>query len=620
MGAVSTAARRRFETTMPYRPEVDGLRAVAVCSIIFYHAGVPAFRGGYLGVDVFFVISGYLITGNIVRELIDGRVSVWDFYDRRIRRIVPALLVVMIISTAAAYFLMLPDDLENFGQSLVATSLFANNVLLLLTSGYFELESTFKPLMHTWSLAVEEQYYLVVPLALWAVFRLGAMNALLWGIFGTVVASFALSVWASKAMPVADFLLFPFRAWELGAGAIAVLVEAKVRIWRGPCTLFGVVSASAGLAMIAAPIMLFGAKQSAPSFATLLPVFGTSLVLLFAQDEVGMGRILAMRPFVAVGLVSYSAYLYHQPVFAFVRITSLEEPSWKILLVLVPVIFMLAWASWRFVERPFRDRSKIQFRLVAWLLGPASATIVAIGLVMHMTSGFFSSWPELASQDSSYGMNQNIAYNLRPFSYLNRGFDQSSRPKLLVLGNSFARDFINMGLATGSFEGVELSYSNFGVCGFPASSPLVQADIARADFIVLGSGYSKCTVSALTQLHESTKAKLIVIGTKNFGWNNNAVMLLPKSERYTFRTKPLAPIVALNDIGAKTIGPATYVDIISMISDVDGRVPVFTPERKFISEDRAHLTEAGARYIGSIIFQHSPLNEIVEAGRKNVSR
>jgi peptidoglycan/LPS O-acetylase OafA/YrhL len=156
---------------------------------------------------------------------------------------------------------MLPDDLENFGQSLVATSLFANNILLLLTSGYFALEASFKPLMHTWSLAVEEQYYLVVPLLLWAIFRLGAMKALLWVVIGIVLASFALSVWASKAMPVADFLLLPFRAWELGIGAAAVLIEARLKSWRGPATHFGFVLAFAGLAMIAAAIALFGIRQ-----------------------------------------------------------------------------------------------------------------------------------------------------------------------------------------------------------------------------------------------------------------------------------------------------------------------------------------------------------------------
>jgi peptidoglycan/LPS O-acetylase OafA/YrhL len=606
---------------MQYRPEVDGLRAVAVCSVILYHAGVPAFGGGYLGVDIFFVISGYLITGNIVRELIDGRLSVWDFYDRRIRRIIPALLVVMIVSTVAAYCLMLPDDLENFGQSLVATSLFANNVLLLLTSGYFALEASFKPLMHTWSLAVEEQYYFVVPLVLWAAFRLGAMKALLWMVLGIVLASFALSLWAAKAMPVANFLLLPFRAWELGIGATAVLIEARLKNWRGPTTHFGCALAFAGLAMIAAPIVLFGIRPSQPSFVSLVPVLGTTLVLVFAQDTVGLGRLLAMKPIVALGIVSYSAYLYHQPVFAFARITRLEEPSWKVMLAYVPLVFLLAWVSWRFVEQPFRNRSKIRFRSVAWLLGPASVAVVAIGLAMHLTSGFFASWPELANDDPMFGTKQNIAYNSRPLAYLDRRFDaHSDRPKLLVLGNSQARDFINMAFESGHVDGIELSYSNAGVCNFGASTASLQENISRADFIVLGSGYSKCTAPGLAQLRELTQARLIVIGIKNFGWNNNAVMLLPTAERYSFRTKPLARIVAQNAIGSRMIDPAIYVDILAMISDAEGRVPVFTPTRKFISEDRTHLTEAGASYIGSIIFQHPALSEISKAGRNDASQ
>jgi peptidoglycan/LPS O-acetylase OafA/YrhL len=605
---------------MRYRPEVDGLRAVAVCSVILFHAGVPAFGGGYLGVDIFFVISGYLITGILVRELIDGRLSVWDFYDRRIRRIIPALLVVMIVSTVAAYCLMLPDDLENFGQSLVATSLFANNILLLLTSGYFALEASFKPLMHTWSLAVEEQYYLVVPLMLWAAFRLGAMKALLWMVCGVVLASFAFSVWASKAMPVANFLLLPFRAWELGIGAAAVLIQARLQSWRGPTTQFGFVLAFAGLAMIAAPMVLFGIRPPHPSFVTLVPVLGTALVLIFAQDKAGPGRLLAAKPVVALGLVSYSAYLYHQPVFAFARITRLEEPSWEVMLAYVPLIFLLAWASWRFVEQPFRNRSKIRFHSVAWLLGPASVAVIAIGLAMHLTSGFFASWPELANNDATFGAKQNIAYNLRPLAYLDRRFDaHSASPKLLVLGDSHARDFINMALEAGHIDGVKLSYSNFRACDFATSTPSLQENISRADFIVLGSGYSKCSARGLAQLRELSQAGLIVIGIKNFGWNNNAVMLLPATERYSFHAKPLARIVAQNALGSRMIDPATYVDILAMISDADGRVPVFTPTGKFISEDRTHLTKAGAIYIGAIIFQHPALSEISKAARKDAS-
>jgi hypothetical protein len=284
----------------------------------------------------------------------------------------------------------------------------------------------------------------------------------------------------------------------------------------------------------------------------LLPVLGTALILIFAQDKVGPGRLLAMKPVAAPGLVSYSAYLYHQPVFAFARITRLEEPSWKVMLAYVPLIFLLAWASWRFVEQPFRNRGEIRFHSVAWLLGPASVAVIAIGLAMHLTSGFFASWPELADNDATFGARQNIAYNLRPLAYLDRGFDaHSSRPKLLVLGNSQARDFINMALESGHIDGVELSYSNFGACDFGASTPLLQENISRADFIVLGSGYSKCAARGLAQLRELTRAKLIVIGIKNFGWNNNAVMLLPAAERYSFRTKPLARIVASNAIGAK---------------------------------------------------------------------
>ena len=217
-----------------YRPEIDGLRALAVFAIILYHTGAPAFGGGYLGVDIFFVISGYLITGILTCELLENRFSICNFYERRIRRIIPALLVLIVVVTPAAFLLMLPDDLASYGQSVVATLLFANNILLLLTSGYFELEVIFKPLMHTWSLAVEEQYYVVVPLLLGAAFKLGGVRYLLWFLSGVVLISLGFSILASNIWPVANFLLISSRAWELGVGSIAMLVQSRLRHFCNP--------------------------------------------------------------------------------------------------------------------------------------------------------------------------------------------------------------------------------------------------------------------------------------------------------------------------------------------------------------------------------------------------
>ncbi|MEZ0244667.1 MAG: acyltransferase family protein, partial [Sphingomonas sp.] len=219
--------------SIAYRPEIDGLRAIAVIVVILFHGMVPGFRAGYIGVDMFFVVSGYLITGILVTELAEGRFSILRFYERRIRRIIPALMLVMLLSIPFALWLMLPDDLENFGQSLIGTTFFANNILLLITTGYFGIEVQFKPLMHTWSLGVEEQYYLLVPLMMWVAWRLGKVRGVFIGIAAVTIVSFLACLVLARLSTRADFLLIFSRGWELGAGSLAMLIEPRIRPLAG---------------------------------------------------------------------------------------------------------------------------------------------------------------------------------------------------------------------------------------------------------------------------------------------------------------------------------------------------------------------------------------------------
>jgi len=339
-----------------YRPEIDGLRAVAVVAVLLYHAQLGIVPGGFLGVDIFFVISGFLITGIIEAELAAGRFSILRFYERRIRRIIPALMVMMLLCIPLAWRLMLPDDLENFGQSLIATTAFANNVLLMLTSGYFALAAEFKPLIHTWTLGVEEQYYLIVPLLLAAIFRWGGRRLTIVVIATITVLSFVVALVCVRYAPTAGFYLLPSRAWELGAGSLVALVP-------NPADRRGSLAAL-GLATITGSLLLAGERFAGLVWPMALPVAGTCLVLAYGRAATLTARVLAWRPAVIVGLISYSLYLYHQPVFAFARIASLDEPSRAPMALLIAPIFVLGWLSWRFLERPFRDRDRTRSRTV----------------------------------------------------------------------------------------------------------------------------------------------------------------------------------------------------------------------------------------------------------------
>jgi len=338
----------RCQGPMQYRSDIDGLRAVAVVPVILFHAGFAGFEGGFVGVDVFFVISGYLITGILIGELATGTFSIARFYERRARRILPALFVVMAACLPFAWLWMLPSQMKEFGQSIVATLLFSSNVLFWRQDDYFSASAELQPLLHTWSLSVEEQFYLIFPILLLVLWRFGRRQALI-SLVILAVLSFLVSEWASHRLPTANFFLAPMRAWELLAGAICAMVSA-----RRPFGSSSVLSI-AGLAMIIGAILVFDGDTPFPGVYALVPVTGAALILLFAGHDSLTARLLSRAPLVGLGLISYSAYLWHQPLFAFARIRSLTEPEPALMAALSGLSIVLAYLTWRFVERPFRS-------------------------------------------------------------------------------------------------------------------------------------------------------------------------------------------------------------------------------------------------------------------------
>lgn len=338
---------------MKYRREIDGLRALAVIPVILFHAGFERFGGGFIGVDVFFIISGYLITTIIVTDLEQGRFTLLDFYERRARRILPALFLVMSASMPMAWMWLLPSDMKDFSESLAAVAIFASNILFWHESGYFDAAADSKPLLHTWSLAVEEQFYVLFPLFLMFAWHFGKKTL---SLIIAVVALLSLvaSQVASELAPSANFFLLPTRAWELAIGSAA----AFYRVQQPHISAASPTSHAAsilGILLILYAIFQFDDKTPFPSLYALVPTLGTLLIILFATPQTIPGRVLGSRAFVGIGLVSYSAYLWHQPIFAFARHRSLDEPSVQTFVSLSALILLLAYLSWRYVEKPFRN-------------------------------------------------------------------------------------------------------------------------------------------------------------------------------------------------------------------------------------------------------------------------
>ena len=375
-----------MSTLYAYRPEIDGLRAVAVIAVVIFHAQESLLPGGYVGVDIFFVISGFLITTIIQREIQLGRFSIAGFYDRRIRRIFPSLFVVMLAGIPLGWALMTPDQLKDFFQSILATGLFLSNVYFYLKTGYFEQSAQVLPLLHTWSLAVEEQYYVFFPL-LMMVLSLRRGRLLMPVLWLLLIASFALSTLWGTARPTLNFFMLPTRVWELLAGGLLALYFPVLRPWleaRKPVR--HALEAIGALGVLYGIFMLTPADPFPGPYAVPV-VLGTVLLIASSGPRMPVGRVLASKLAVGIGLISYSAYLWHQPAFAFTRI---YLGDWSTADMIVPffLTMALAYLSWRFVEQPFRNRNWLSTRTV---LGGGVAMIVlfgAVGAVGHLRDGF----------------------------------------------------------------------------------------------------------------------------------------------------------------------------------------------------------------------------------------
>lgn len=372
---------------MRYRPEIDGLRALAVLPVILFHAGVSFVSGGFVGVDVFFVISGYLITAILLGELAAGNFSIVRFYERRARRILPALFFVMLACLPFAWFWMWPGDLHEFSKSLIYVSSFASNYLFY-KQNYFDSATELKPLLHTWSLAVEEQYYLFFPPLLWLCWRY--MRRFIPYIFAvSIIASLAYCEYRLALKPEVSYYMLSSRFWELATGAWLAYYHYRHAYQPVGAPYLQQAGSATGLLLILYAALAFSEATRFPGIHAVVPTVGAALILLFAHRTTFTGRLLASKPFVAIGLISYSAYLWHQPLFAFARLRGADSTTQPLLfLALVLATLALAVFSWRFIEAPFRNRSRVSRKWVLILSLAFIALFIGIGSLIQAKHDF----------------------------------------------------------------------------------------------------------------------------------------------------------------------------------------------------------------------------------------
>lgn len=429
-------------TKFRYRPEIDGLRAVSVVAVLLFHAEF-GFTGGYVGVDVFFVISGFLITSLLLRDMKSQRFSLGDFWERRVRRIVPALAAVLIPTIIVGYLILLPADLVELGESTVAQALISANIYFWQDTGYFAGPAELKPLLHTWSLAVEEQFYLFFPIFLYWLHK-KAPRQIGKVIVAIAIASLILNVFAISRYRSATFFLLPTRAWELMAGSILAIYPRSDRYFgKSVCEIGSLIS----LAMIGYATLFFTKTTLFPGWAAILPIAGAMGIIFFNSNQSTLtGKLLATKPFVFVGLISYSLYLWHWPILAYLRY-AVNDCTPIVLAGGLAASFVLATVSYYYVEQPFRKRTLCETRKSAFAttFGYISV-IVGIGLVFAYAAGFpnrFDARSQSYMTDAAHSGNEyeTPIQSLNDTGFQRIGIETSEKekvPDFVLVGDSHA--------------------------------------------------------------------------------------------------------------------------------------------------------------------------------------
>ena len=365
---------------MKYRPDIDGLRAIAVVSVIIFHAQKKFLTGGFIGVDIFFVISGYLITGMMLEKIEHGTFTLLNFYARRAKRILPALFVVIFFCLVFSWLWLVPNLFVDYAKSLIASTLFISNIYFWKEKGYFSNAAAEKPLLHTWSLSVEEQYYIFFPIIILIILKF-KKNRLVFSILLILLASLMLNYVGGLKSNEGNFYLVFTRIWELLSGACAVKIgNSKLNRMSNTYSAIGLIG-------IFFSLIFFDRNAHFPNYA-IIPVVSTLLILVYASPNTTVGKILENKLLVGIGIVSYSAYLWHQPLLAFARIYNHGELSIYFSALTVVLTFIVATVSWKFIETPFRRKDILSDKAILITALFVSLSYISIGVIIQQNEGF----------------------------------------------------------------------------------------------------------------------------------------------------------------------------------------------------------------------------------------
>ncbi len=624
---------------LKYRPDIDGLRAISVFSVIFYHANFiffdkEIFSGGFIGVDIFFVISGYLITSLILNELSHNNFSISNFYTRRIRRIIPMLFFVIISTIPIAYIFLLPSSLVDFLQSVISTLIFSSNFYFHHTGLiYGGPDSSLKPLLHTWSLSVEEQFYIIFPVLL-ILFKKFLKNYILKILIIFFFASFVSTQIISIKFPLYNFYFINVRIWELLAGSIIAYLNINSINYNNKITKY---FPFFGLILISCSIFLLNDEMSLPSIYSVPAIIGTCLIIFFANSNNLLTKILSLRVLVFFGLISYSLYLWHFPLFAFYNYIFFENNSFFIKIFIILLSIILSILSYHFIEKPFRNKRLINNKRLFISLGISFSIILTSSLILlEMNKNNQKGLYEKVNIDNQIYFDE-VNTKLNEI-ILSNSYDKNNNFKknILIIGNSHAMDmFLMFKTNSDLFKNYNFELSGFDLLKNELFKKDYKEDKAirfrkifdNTDIILFSNRWSENDINLLEKFINPiiNRNKQIIIANHNVTLPSVGKRDVTLLDQYIINNNKLPPesdLVSLeqqyfdymiNDNKRnrfnnklKTISEKYKLTLLDKsIYQCDfkkKRCKIFTPDGDKVNYNAHHHTLKGLQYLGGIIY------------------
>ena len=563
---------------MTYRNDIDGLRAISVFAVMFFHLGY--LPNGYLGVDVFFVISGYLITGIIYNQSLRNEFSILNFYKKRIRRIIPLVTVSVIVSLIIGLLVMLPNDLENLAQSIIATNLFSNNIIQAITTkDYWNIINEYKPLMHTWSLAIEEQYYILYPFIFFGIKK--SKYIIL------TISLFTIISLVLFFMPFSEELKFyylPFRFFELSfGGLLAIILNGK---------LF---KSNYGFIFIMLLILIMTFDFGLSNDLLILFTVILSCSILVSENNLNKisNLILQNKFFVFAGKISFSLYMWHQICYSYTRYFITNHFDFQTSSILLILVFLLSVFSYYWIEQPFRNKKIFSNKKAISIILFFTFLTTIISFVIYEKGGLIRDVPQLSlSLGKHNDPKVHEKYNDRNY-LLNKDFESKDKIKVLVIGDSFSRDWINILIESDFSKRLEISYLELFLSANFNENYLLTKRVKNADIIFV----SRLDLKDI-QKYMIPISKTYCIGDKNFGENNGIFYNSSNIDFCYKKTKPSKKVVLRNLELKSQWKKNAFIDLLDLIKDENDSIPVFNKDCKFLSNDTKHLTQSGAILFG----------------------